>query len=75
MATTLKRIRIAFAGILALAVLVGLVVWPSGPDLKLFGMDKQLKIHEGLDLEGGSHLVYEADMSKVPKQERKDRLD
>ncbi|MEX2043424.1 MAG: protein translocase subunit SecD [Patescibacteria group bacterium] len=75
MAITIKRIRLAFAGILALAVLVGLVVWPGGPDLRLFGLDKELKIHEGLDLEGGSHLVYEADMSKVPDKERSERLD
>ncbi|HEY8109043.1 MAG TPA: protein translocase subunit SecD [Patescibacteria group bacterium] len=75
MATSIKRIRFAFAGILLLAVLIGLAVWPSGPDLKLFGLDKQLKIHEGLDLEGGSHLVYQADMSKVPKNERTERLD
>jgi preprotein translocase subunit SecD len=75
MATTIQRIRFAFAGILLLAVLVGLAVWPSGPDLKIFGLNKEVKIHEGLDLQGGSHLVYQADMSKVPKNERSDRLD
>ncbi len=29
----------------------------------------------GLDLQGGSHLVYEADMSRLPKNERKDAIE
>lgn len=36
------------------------VVWPSAPDLKIGSFTKELKIHKGLDLAGGTHLVYEA---------------
>ncbi len=76
---TRKKIRLALAGILVTAVLAGLVAWPAGPDINLkpLGIDyqRELKVHEGLDLEGGSHLVYQADMSKVPEGERTEALD
>lgn len=74
-----KRTRLALLGIVVLAILTGLAVWPKGPNasLKPLGVnyEKQLKIHEGLDLKGGSHLVYEADMSKVPDKERTEALE
>ncbi len=76
---TRKKIRLALAGVVVTAALVGLVAWPSGPDINLkpLGIDyqRELKIHEGLDLEGGSHLVYQADMSKIPGGERSKALD
>lgn len=75
----LKRTRLTLLGIVILAVLVGLAVWPKGPDLNLkpvgVDYDREIKIHEGLDLEGGSHLVYEADMAKIPGGERSGALD
>lgn len=46
--------------ILAITVLAGLIDWPSGPNI--FG--REIKVHEGLDLQGGTHLVYELDTSK-----------
>lgn len=61
--------------VIAIAVLSGVIVWPKGPDLKLGSLDQELKIHQGLDLLGGTHLVYEADMSKVPDSERGDALE
>lgn len=74
-----KRTRLTLLGIILLAIVAGLVVWPKGPNLNLkpLGIDynQPLKIHEGLDLEGGSHLVYDADMSKVAPAERPSALD
>lgn len=55
-----RNLWLFFAGILIIAVLAGIVDWPSGPNL--FG--KEIKVHEGLDLQGGTHLVYELDTSK-----------
>ncbi|MDO8686746.1 MAG: protein translocase subunit SecD [Candidatus Berkelbacteria bacterium] len=49
--------------ILVITALAGLVDWPTGPNF--FG--KEIKIHEGLDLQGGTHLVYELDTSKISK--------
>lgn len=74
----IKRTRLTLLAIVVLALLVGLVVWPKGPNLNLkplgINYQKELKIHEGLDLQGGSHLVYQADMSKVPEKDRTERL-
>ncbi|PIT92401.1 MAG: protein translocase subunit SecD [Candidatus Harrisonbacteria bacterium CG10_big_fil_rev_8_21_14_0_10_42_17] len=59
-----KKARI-FLGIIALITIVGGVfVWPSG-----FG-EKQQPWKFGLDLVGGSHLVYEVDMSDVASADR-----
>ena len=75
----LKKTRWTLVAIGIVALLALLVALPKGPNINLkpLGIDyqKELKIHEGLDLEGGSHLVYEADMSKVPENERGERLD
>ena len=37
-------------------------------------IQRDFKIHLGLDLAGGSQLVFEADMSKVPTEKRADAL-
>lgn len=75
----LKRTRLTFIGIVLLAIVAGLIVWPKGPNLNFkpigINFDRELKIHEGLDLEGGSHLVYDADMSKVKETDRSGALD
>ncbi|MSU75921.1 protein translocase subunit SecD [Patescibacteria group bacterium] len=75
----LKRTKLMLLGIILLTIVCAIIVWPKGPNLNLkpVGIDyhEQLKIHEGLDLEGGSHLVYEADVSKVPSKERTNALD
>lgn len=75
----LKRTRLTLLSILLLSVVVALAVWPNGPNLNLkpIGIDynREVKIHEGLDLEGGSHLVYEADMGKISGNERTSALD
>lgn len=74
----LKRVRITLAAILVLGLLSLVVAWPNGPNLSLKPLgikyQQELKIHEGLDLKGGSHLVYEADMSKVADKDRDNAL-
>jgi preprotein translocase subunit SecD len=56
-----RNIWIYFFCIIALTVLAGFIDWPNGPNI--FG--KEIKVHEGLDLQGGTHLVYEMDTSKI----------
>ncbi len=67
---TRKKIWLVFWGIIVLAVIAGLVDYPKGPDLKIGGFFKELKVHLGLDLQGGTHLVYDADTSKVPEADK-----
>ncbi len=59
-----------FLGIIIIVtVLAGLVDWPSGPNIDIGSLHKELKIHEGLDLQGGTQLVYELDTSKIDKKD------
>jgi preprotein translocase subunit SecD len=46
-------------------------------DLTLFGkqIHKDFRTRLGLDLKGGSHLVFDADVSDIPLQNRKDALE
>jgi len=74
MAVTRRRIWWTLATILIIAVIAGLVAWPKGPNLNLkpigISYEAEIKIRQGLDLQGGTHLVYEADMSKIPDKDR-----
>jgi len=52
-------------------LLAGLAFWVDRPNVKpidwpKLGISRDLKIHQGLDLKGGVHLVYEGDFSKIP---------
>jgi len=73
-----KKVWITFAAIIVLAVLAGIIDWPSGPNMKFnIGdkeVDKELKVHLGLDLQGGTQLVYEADLAAIPEDEQEDSM-
>ena len=56
--------------IILVVALAGVVVWPKGPEIKLGSYHKAILVHKGLDLAGGSRLVYELDTSKVEPKER-----
>jgi len=77
--STRQKIWLTFLGILVLAGLAGIVDWPKGPDLDLnsvkIPLEKELKVHLGLDLQGGAHLIYEADLTKVLPENYDDSLE
>jgi len=67
--------------ILAVLFLVGLSLladWPKGPDLDLnflrINYYKELKFHLGLDLQGGTQLIYDLDLSKIPNPDRREAV-
>ncbi len=64
-----RNLWITLGIILIISVLAGLVDWPTGPNLELGKFYKEIKVHEGLDLQGGTHLVYELDTSKVESKD------
>jgi len=65
-----RNLWIVFGVIILIAVLAGLVDWPTGPDLSIGSFQRELKIHEGLDLQGGIHLAYELDQSKIDQKDK-----
>lgn len=73
--TIRRKIWLTFAGIVILAILAGLVDYPKGPDIRIGKYFKEVKIHLGLDLLGGTHLVYDADTSQIPKSDQASALD
>ncbi len=74
------RIRLRFAGVLLLAVFSGVLAYP-----KVFSyiphfaaaksLEDALAIHLGLDLQGGIHLEYAADVSQVPTGKKSEALE
>jgi len=60
-----RKIWLSFGVILIMVVLAGLVDWPSGPDIKIGNYFKELKVHLGLDLQGGAHLLYSANTTDI----------
>ncbi len=70
-----QKLWYTFIFILLTAMVAGVIDWPKGPNIKIGEYRKELKIHQGLDLLGGTHLVYEADMSKIDFQEKDNSLE
>lgn len=71
-----RKILITFIGILALGMFFGGIVHPGIPEhWPLSGYFNSFKVHQGLDLQGGAHLVYEADVSEIPEQDRVDSVE
>lgn len=62
-----KKLQLKFAGIVLLAIFVGLVSYPQSVSRVPFAFNalNKLKINLGLDLQGGIHLEYEADVANV----------
>ena len=61
--------------IILLTILAGLIVWPKGPNL----FAKEIKMHLGLDLQGGVQLIYEIETDKLsdttPQQAQDETVD
>ncbi|PIR73721.1 MAG: protein translocase subunit SecD [Candidatus Moranbacteria bacterium CG10_big_fil_rev_8_21_14_0_10_35_21] len=65
-----KKNLIRFYGIILLALLVGLISYPKivSKIPPVYNFLSQMKINLGLDLQGGIHLEYEADISKIDSE-------
>jgi protein-export membrane protein SecD len=67
--------RIKLILVIALIVVAGVIANPKKTGI--FWLDKiteNLQFNLGLDLQGGVHLLYEADMSNIPREDRRDSL-
>ena len=68
----IMSLRVKFALIMVLAVVAVLLAYPREDQIfKLFGLKHtSLQVKEGLDLQGGAQLVFQADLSKTPSGDR-----
>jgi protein-export membrane protein SecD len=73
-----SKLWLAFVGVLVLTVAAGWLVYPQGSKINLkplkINYEKHFKINLGLDLQGGSHLVYKANFGDVAASDRADAL-
>lgn len=70
-------LRLKFALILLLAVVTAILAFPREDAVfKAFGLkNAKLSVKQGLDLQGGAQLVFQADLSKTPASQRQQALD
>lgn len=69
--------RRRWIGTILIVILTALAIWidvPKHPHLKIGSFTRDLNVRYGLDLQGGSHLVYRADVSGIAEADRKDAL-
>lgn len=57
----MKKSLTSFLLVVAITVLAGIVVFPKGPNF----VSREIKMHLGLDLQGGVQIVYEIDDSGI----------
>ena len=57
-----ERNYMFLVGIIFLALVAGWIVMPDNPGLQLGPFKKDIRVHEGLDLQGGLQVVLEADV-------------
>ena len=64
------RVWLTVLGIFVLAGAAGFLATPQGPGKVPLNWVKNLNIRLGLDLQGGSQLIYEADLSQIKSDEK-----
>ncbi len=74
------KLLLALLGILILAAAAAWMVYPKGGskiNLRKIGIpfEREYSLHLGLDLQGGSHLVYQADFKDVDEASRREALE
>lgn len=68
-----RKVWITFSAILVLALIAGVIDYPKG--ITLGPLQTDVNVRLGLDLQGGSHLVYQADVAQVPEVDRPSALE
>lgn len=73
--STRKKAWISFGIFCLLLGGSAIVDYPNGPDIRIGKYWKELKVRLGLDLQGGAHLVYDADVSKIAEADQASALE
>lgn len=71
-----NKLKLKFAGIIVLAAICGLISYPQAVAFspRLFGALEKFKFNLGLDLQGGIHLEYKADVSGIEPDKISDAM-
>ncbi len=70
------KIRYQFAAVLLLGLVCGIISYPQAVKFlpPVFNVADALKVNKGLDLQGGIHLEYQADVSQIESEKVADAL-
>ncbi len=71
---TRSRVWLSLLGIVIVAVSAAYLATPQGPSRIPVGFIKSLVFRLGLDLQGGSQLIYEADLSSIRDGEKTEAI-
>lgn len=70
------QVRLSLAAIMLLTAFFALIAWPTLPEtVPGAAFFNKFYPHLGLDLQGGTHLVYEADLSAIETNEKNAALE
>ena len=66
-----NKLWISFISIVIIAILAFLIDIPRVPEwIPGYSWFSKQKVHFGLDLQGGTHLIYQTDVSGIPAEQR-----
>lgn len=72
---TRRRVFYTFILIVLIAFGAGFLDFPDSRTIRVGSWEYTVRLHLGLDLQGGTHLVYSADVSDIPASDRDDALE
>ncbi|MBU1037011.1 protein translocase subunit SecD [Patescibacteria group bacterium] len=73
---SIKKVRLTFAAILILAFFAALINWPKLPaEFPGQAFFNKFTPKLGLDLQGGTHLIYQADISQISEKDKDSALE
>ncbi|HOG48775.1 MAG TPA: protein translocase subunit SecD, partial [Anaerolineae bacterium] len=61
-------------GIIIVVVFCAWVAWPNNPGIHFLGINRDIELRQGLDLQGGTQVLLEADVPAT-QQVTKDQMD
>ncbi|MDF1498552.1 MAG: protein translocase subunit SecD [Patescibacteria group bacterium] len=74
-----RKTLLNFLVIIVLTLVSGYIIYPKNQGIKIqdYGINyyNDLKFHLGLDLQGGTHLVYQADLSQIEESEKVEAIE
>jgi len=73
--TLRRKIWVTTVCIILISVIAGYVDYPKAPALRIGSYQKDFNVRLGLDLKGGSLLLYDADTSNVASEDRESAVE
>lgn len=70
-----SKVRLTFGLMLLLALATGYITYPKSPNIQIGSWHRDLNLRLGLDLQGGVHLEYQANLDTIAAESRQEAID